>query len=112
MSDAPAAAKQKKWYDPTYCGGMSPEEVDAFLGSPDSTWLLRLGVLLSRRGPALAQLTLAVLRLLHLVTGILGVIEAKARPLLGLVGCGRWRYAPMTRWAGRPRSRDLPRHRW
>ena len=24
---------------------MSPEEIDAFLGSPDSTWLLRLGVL-------------------------------------------------------------------
>ena len=45
MSDAPAAAKQKKWYDPTYCGGMSPEEIDAFLGSPDRDWLCRLGVL-------------------------------------------------------------------
>ena len=40
-----SAAKQKKWYDPTYSHGMTPEEVDAFLGSPDSTWLLRLGVL-------------------------------------------------------------------
>jgi hypothetical protein len=45
MSDAPSAAKQKKWYDPTYCGGMSAEEIDAFLGSPDSAWLCRLGVL-------------------------------------------------------------------
>ena len=40
MSDAPAAAKQKKWYDPTYCGGMSPEEIDVFLGSPDSALAL------------------------------------------------------------------------
>ena len=45
MSEAPAAAKQKKWYDPTYCGGMSPEEIDVFLGSPDSAWLCRLAVL-------------------------------------------------------------------
>ena len=45
MSELPAAAKQKKWYDPTYCGGMSPEEIDAFLGSPDSDWLCRLAVL-------------------------------------------------------------------
>jgi hypothetical protein len=45
MSELPAAAEQKKWYDPTYCGGMSPEEVDVFLGSPDSAWLCRLGVL-------------------------------------------------------------------
>jgi hypothetical protein len=44
MSDAPAA-KQKKWYDPTYSHGMTAEERDAFLGSPDSAWLLRLGVL-------------------------------------------------------------------
>jgi Pyridoxamine 5'-phosphate oxidase len=39
------AAKQKKWYDPTYSHGMSPEEIDAFLGSPDSNWLLKLAVL-------------------------------------------------------------------
>jgi hypothetical protein len=45
MSDAPAAAKQKKWYDPTYSHGMMPEEVDVFLGSPDSAWLCRLAVL-------------------------------------------------------------------
>ena len=45
MSDAPAAAKQKRWYDPTYSHGMTPEEVDVFLGSPDSDWLCRLGVL-------------------------------------------------------------------
>jgi hypothetical protein len=45
MSDTPSAAKQKKWYDPTYCGGMTLEQIDAFLGSPDSNWLLRLGVL-------------------------------------------------------------------
>jgi hypothetical protein len=45
MSELPAAAEQKKRYDPTYCGGMSPEEVDVFLGSPDSDWLCRLGVL-------------------------------------------------------------------
>jgi hypothetical protein len=44
MSDA-SAAKQKKWYDPTYSHGMTKEEMDAFLGSPDSNWLLRLGVL-------------------------------------------------------------------
>lgn len=45
MSDAPAAAKQKTWYDPTYSHGMTPEEVDAFLGSADSAWLCRLAVL-------------------------------------------------------------------
>ena len=45
MSDAPGAAKQKRWYDPTYSHGMTPEEVDVFLGSPDSNWLCRLGVL-------------------------------------------------------------------
>ena len=45
MSELPASAKQKKWYDPTYCGGMSAEEVEAFLGSPDSAWLCRLAVL-------------------------------------------------------------------
>src|SRR4029077_16343166 len=45
MTDAPAAAKQKKWYDPTYSHGMTPEEVEVFLGSPDSAWLCRLGVL-------------------------------------------------------------------
>jgi pyridoxamine 5'-phosphate oxidase-like protein len=45
MADAPAASKQKKWYDPTYSHGMTPEEVDAFLGSPDSTWLCRLAFL-------------------------------------------------------------------
>ena len=45
MSDAPAAAKQQRWYDPTYSHGMTPEEVDVFLGSPDSDWLCRLGVL-------------------------------------------------------------------
>ena len=45
MSELPASAKQKTWYDPTYCGGMSPEEVEVFLGSPDSAWLCKLGVL-------------------------------------------------------------------
>jgi len=45
MADAPAAAKQKKWYDPTFSHGMTPEEVEVFLGSPDSNWLCRLGVL-------------------------------------------------------------------
>ena len=45
MSELPASAKQKTWYDPTYCGGMSPEEIDAFLGSADSDWLCKLGVL-------------------------------------------------------------------
>src|SRR6185312_14276567 len=45
MSELPASAKQKTWYDPTYCGGMSPEEVEVFLGSPDSSWLCRLAVL-------------------------------------------------------------------
>ena len=45
MSDAPAAAKQKKWYDPTYSHGMTAEEVEVFLGSPDSAWLCRLAVL-------------------------------------------------------------------
>jgi nitroimidazol reductase NimA-like FMN-containing flavoprotein (pyridoxamine 5'-phosphate oxidase superfamily) len=44
MAEA-TAAKQKKWYDPTYSHGMTAEERDAFLGSPDSTWLLRLAVL-------------------------------------------------------------------
>jgi len=44
MADAPAA-KQKKWYDPTYSHGMTPEERDVFLGSPDSAWLLKLAVL-------------------------------------------------------------------
>jgi hypothetical protein len=44
MAEAPAA-KQKKWYDPTYSHGMTPDEVDMFLGSPDSAWLCRLGVL-------------------------------------------------------------------
>ena len=44
MAEA-SAAKQKKWYDPTYSHGMTPEERDAFLGSPDSAWLLKLGVL-------------------------------------------------------------------
>ena len=39
MAEA-TAARQKKWYDPTYSHGMSPEERDAFLGSPDSAWLL------------------------------------------------------------------------
>jgi hypothetical protein len=44
MAEA-SAAKQKKWYDPTYSHGMTPEERDAFLGSPDSAWLLKLAVL-------------------------------------------------------------------
>jgi hypothetical protein len=39
------AARQKKWYDPTYSHGMTPEERDAFLGSPDSAWLLKLAVI-------------------------------------------------------------------
>ena len=40
-----SAAKQKRWYDPTYSHGMTPEETESFLGSEDSDWLLRLGVL-------------------------------------------------------------------
>jgi Pyridoxamine 5'-phosphate oxidase len=44
MAEA-SAAKQKKWYDPTYSHGMTPEERDAFLGSRDSAWLLKLAVL-------------------------------------------------------------------
>ena len=39
------AARQEKWYDPTYSHGMTPEERDVFLGSPDSSWLLKLAVL-------------------------------------------------------------------
>jgi hypothetical protein len=37
--------KQKKWYDSTYSHGMTAEEVEDFLASPDSTWLLKLAVL-------------------------------------------------------------------
>jgi Pyridoxamine 5'-phosphate oxidase len=39
------AAKQTKWYDATISHGMTEEECDEFLGSPDSTWLLKLAVL-------------------------------------------------------------------
>lgn len=39
------AAKQKTWYDPTYSHGMTEKERDVFLGSPDSSWLLKLAVI-------------------------------------------------------------------
>jgi hypothetical protein len=45
MPADPPVTAQKKWYDSTYSHGMTVEEVDAFLGSPDSTWLVRLAVL-------------------------------------------------------------------
>lgn len=41
----PDTKQQKKWYDATYSHGMSAEEMDEFLRSPDSTWLLKLAVI-------------------------------------------------------------------
>jgi len=44
--------KQKKWYAATYSHGMTKEELDEFLGSSDSAWLLKLAVIKEDGWPA------------------------------------------------------------
>jgi hypothetical protein len=41
----PRALKQEGWYDSRHSGGLSPEELDAFLRGPKSDWLVRLSCL-------------------------------------------------------------------
>jgi hypothetical protein len=41
----PRALKQEGWYDARHSGGLSPDELQAFLSGPGSDWLVRLSCL-------------------------------------------------------------------